>query len=115
MREPIRDEGRLRHIVKHATNVEEMTAGITFEDFAKDKIRYFAIMKNIEVIGEPAYMLTKEFVALHPELPWHQIIGMRHVLIHGYATVSPKRLWGTAVDDIPSLKKQVEIYLKEFK
>ncbi len=115
MREPIRDEGRLRHIVKYASNVEEMTTGITYEYFAKDKIRYFAIMKNIEVVGEAAYMLTKEFIALHPELPWQQIIGMRHVLVHGYATVSPRRLWETAVDDIPALKKQVEKYLEEFK
>lgn len=115
MREPIRDEGRLRHIVKYASNVEEMTIGITYEDFSKDKIRYFAIMKNIEVVGEAAYMLTKEFIALHPELPWQQIIGMRHVLVHGYATVSPRRLWETAVDDIPALKKQVEKYLEEFK
>lgn len=92
-----------------------MTDGITYEDFAKDKIRYFAVMKNIEVVGEAAYMLTKEFIASHPELPWQQIIGMRHVLVHGYATVSPKRLWQTAVDDIPALKKQVELYLNDIK
>ncbi len=63
MREPIRDEGRQRHIVKYASNVEEMTDEITYEDFAKDKIRYFAVMKNIEVVGEATYMLTKEFIA----------------------------------------------------
>lgn len=114
MREKNKDEGRLRHILKYATNVEEMTAGITYEDFANDKIRYFAIMKNVEVVGEAAYMLTRDFTTLHPELPWPQIIGMRHVLVHGYATVSPLRLWETAINDIPLLKKQVEIYLKEY-
>lgn len=80
MREQTKDKGRLQHIVKYSTNVEEMTAGITYEDFSHDKIRYYAVMKNIEVVGEAAYMLTKEFTALHPELPWSQIIGMRHVL-----------------------------------
>lgn len=114
MREKTKDKGRLQHILKYAANVEEMTAGITYEDFANDKIRYFAIMKNVEVVGEAAYMLTREFTEQHPQLPWPQIIGMRHVLVHGYATVSPARLWETAVKDIPLLKKQVEIYLTEF-
>jgi uncharacterized protein with HEPN domain len=112
MREPSRDKGRLLHIVKYATNVEEMTEGFTFEQFAKDKIRYFAVMKNVEVVGEAAYMLTKEFIASHPELPWKQIIGMRHILVHGYATVSVKTLWNTAINDIPPLKRQVEKYLE---
>lgn len=91
-----------------------MTAGITFEDFANDKMRYFAIMKNIEVVGEAPYMLTKDFIERHPESPWQQIIGMRHVLVHGYATVSPRRLWETAIEDIPVLKNQVEKYLDDY-
>lgn len=95
MREPSRDKGRLLHIVKYATNVEEMTEGFTFEQVAKDKIRYFAVMKNVEVVGEVAYMLTKEFIASHPELPWKQIIGMRHILVHGYADLLVSRPFGT--------------------
>ena len=74
-----------------------MIDGITYDDFAKDKLRYFAVMKNIEVVGEAAYMLSKEFIIMHPELPWQQIIGMRHVLVHGYATVSSRKLWNTAL------------------
>lgn len=115
MREPVRDKGRLLHIVKYASNVEEKTEGIRYEDFASDKLRYFAVMKNIEVVGEAAYMLSKEFKERHPELPWPQIIGMRHVLVHGYATVNPQRLWETAVNDIPALKKRIEAYLEEIK
>lgn len=103
------------HIIKYASNVEEMTEGIRYEDFANDKLHFFAVMKNIEVVGEAAYMLSKDFKERHPELPWNQIIGMRHVLVHGYATVSPQRLWETAVNDIPSLKTQIEKYLEELK
>lgn len=50
MRELSRDEGRLRHIIKYASNVEEMTEGITFEDFANDKIRYFAIIRILKLL-----------------------------------------------------------------
>lgn len=113
MREPIRDKGRLEHIITYSENVEQMTGNITFDEFKNDKIRYFAVMKNIEIVGEAAYMLSKEFIIMHPELPWQQIIGMRHVLVHGYVTVSPLKLWKTAVNDIPKLKKQVLTYLKQ--
>ncbi|MBO5059040.1 MAG: DUF86 domain-containing protein [Prevotella sp.] len=38
---------------------------------------------------------------------------MRHVLVHGYVTVSPLKLWKTAINDIPTLKKQVIAYLEQ--
>lgn len=114
MRGPDRDKGRLEHIIEYANNVEQMLEGISYDQFANDKIRYFAVMKNIEVVGEAAYMLSKEFLIMHPELPWQQIIGMRHVLVHGYATVSSNKLWNTAKHDIPALKNQVQQYLDEY-
>ena len=115
MREQAKDKGRLEHIVKYASNVEEMTRDANFEQFAANKVLYYAVMKNIEVVGEAAYMLTKEFLLLHPELPWKEIIGMRHILVHGYATVQPRKLWDTAIYDIPKLKQQVLRYLETLK
>ena len=38
---------------------------------------------------------------------------MRHVLVHDYANVIPRILWGTATEDIPALRQQVEKYLAE--
>lgn len=45
-------------------------------------------MKNIEIVGEAAYMLTKEFKASYQEIPWKQVEGMRQYCIitaNGYA------------------------------
>ena len=114
MREPDRDAGRLKHIVEYAENIERMLSNANYEQFEKDYVLYFAVMKNVEIVGEAAYMLSKEFIVSHPELPWQQIIGMRHVLVHGYATVSKQKLWATAKNDIPPLKQQVLQYLKEY-
>ena len=114
LREPIRDKGRLEHIIEYAENVEQMIKDVTFEQFNEDKVLYFAVMKNVEVVGEAAYMLSKEFIIMHPQMPWQQIIGMRHVLVHGYATISKLKLWNTAKSDIPALKQQALLYLKEF-
>ncbi len=44
----------------------------------------FAIIKNLEIIGEAAYKLTKSFKLKHTSIEWSDIIGMRHILVHGY-------------------------------
>jgi hypothetical protein len=68
-------------------------------------------MKNVEVIGEAANMLTRHFRQEHSELPWRLIINMRNVLVHGYAQVSDADLWQTATNDIKPLREQVQRYL----
>lgn len=111
MREHSRDRGRLEEILKHGQNVAHFVEGITFDDFVKDLRIYYATMKNIEVIGEAANMLTRHFREVHAELPWRQIIGMRNVLVHGYAQVSGEDLWQTASNDILPLCEKVKHYL----
>ena len=87
--------------------------GYSFEALVSDKRTYYSVMKNVEVVGEAAYMLTKAFKNSHPEIPWKVVQGMRHVLVHDYATIDDKELYNTAVNDIPVLRNQVELYLKE--
>lgn len=108
MREPERDRGRLLDILEAANNVIEFTEGLSLQELFADKIRFFAVEKNVEIIGEAAYMLTPAFKEQHPEILWHKIISMRHTLVHGYSTVIPKTLWDTALNDVPKLKKQIE-------
>jgi uncharacterized protein with HEPN domain len=113
MREHSRDKGRLEDIKQYAQNVETIIKGITFDDFVQDIRIYYSVMKNIEVIGEAANMLTKDFKEQHSELPWRQIVKMRNVLVHGYAQVSNVDLWDTATKDIKVLLAQVNLYLSE--
>lgn len=113
MRELVRDKGRLEDIVEYSANVLKIIDGIAFEEFESNILVYFSTMKNIEIVGEAAYMLTKEFKAAHNDIPWKQVEGMRHVLVHGYSQVLPKILWATAKENIHEIKKQAEKYLTE--
>lgn len=113
MRELARDKGRLEDIVEYSQNVLKIIDGVEFEEFSQNILIYFATMKNIEIVGEAAYMLTKDFKANHKEIPWKQVEGMRHVLVHGYSQVLPRILWATAKENIPEIKRQAEKYLKE--
>lgn len=108
MREPDRDIGRLQDIIQAANHIAAFTEGYSQEELSGDKLRYFAVVKNVEIIGEAAYMLSLEFKEKHDQIPWNDIIRMRHVLVHGYATILPDLLWHTALVDVPMLKAQVE-------
>ena len=113
MRENSRDKGRLEDIVFYANNVKKILAGVSYDDFVNDIRIYYSVMKNIEIIGEAANMLSKDFIDTYADLPWKQIIGMRHVLVHGYAQVSNVDLWDTAQNDIDPLSQRVLTYLDE--
>lgn len=113
MRERARDKGRLEDIVEYSANVIMLIKGYTFESLVSDKRTYYSVMKNVEVVGEAAFMLTKAFKRAHTATPWKVVQGMRHVLVHDYATIDDRELYNTAVNDIPILQKQVERYLVE--
>ena len=111
MRDPARDPGRLQDIIQAANHIIAFTEGLTREELSNDKLRYFAVVKNVEIIGEAAYMLSATTKDRYCYIPWKDIIKMRHVLVHGYATILPELLWQTALVDVPLLKTQIESIL----
>lgn len=74
---------------------------------------FYGLSKMVEIIGEAAYMITKDYKQEHLELPWRQIEGMRHILVHGYFSISPEVLWDVIQNDIPVLRPILERYLDE--
>ena len=113
MRERIKDYDRLLHIREASANFYEKKKKKNVNDLANDKLLFYGVIKNIEIIGEAAYMLTKEFIEQHPSTPWIDIIGMRHVLVHGYYTASPLFIWDTYKNDLDVLRLQIESYISE--
>lgn len=91
----------------------EFSRGITKEEFSQDGLVYFAIVKNIEIIGEAAYMLTPDFKDQHPLTPWAPIVAMRHFLVHGYYHVDAEEVWNVVMNDLGPLRDQLLSYLEE--
>ena len=57
---------------------------ITEEQILSDYAVQWTITTPLYNIGEHTYNLSKELKAAHPEVPWSQIAGMRHRLVHQY-------------------------------
>jgi uncharacterized protein with HEPN domain len=109
MREKVRDKGRIEHILESINNIIEFTKDKTFEDFVNDKILRFAIIKNMEIIGEASYMLTNEFKKQHSAVAWRKVIDMRHVLVHGYYQIKFEIVWKIIQRDLVPLKEQIQL------
>ncbi|MCH5226209.1 MAG: DUF86 domain-containing protein [Muribaculaceae bacterium] len=114
MREVEKDPIRLQHILESIDGLLESYSQLDFENLNNKDIRYFGIVKLLEIIGEASYMLTKEFKDKHPETPWKQIIDMRHILVHGYYKMDKNYIQSTIEEDLGPLRLQILSYIKEF-
>lgn len=113
MREPVRDKGRLEHILQAIDKIEEYTFGMSKEELTNDTLHLHATAYNIQIIGEAIYKLTNEFKDSHPDTPWRLIEKMRHILVHDYFAVDIEIMWLVITEDIPTLKTQIKKYLTE--
>ncbi len=97
------DIGRLRHMLDAAHKAVEFAHGRTRADLDRDQQLVFALVKAAEIIGEAAYQIDPAVRAQVPGIPWDDIIGMRHRLVHAYFDINLDILWKTVREDIPSL------------
>lgn len=114
MREVIKDPGRISHMLDAAIILRDKAPKHSLKEIKEDQILFFGLAKLIEIIGEAAYKLTKEFKETHTELPWNAIIGMRHVMVHDYYSMSPEKIWTTITTDIPDMIPVLEKDLTDY-
>lgn len=112
MREKPKDNERLLHMLEAIDNIFEFVKGKSFEVYKSDKILRFAIIKNLEIIGEAAYLLTKDFKNSHDTIEWLDIIGMRHILVHGYYQIKDEIIWATIETELKPLKDNIQKILE---
>ena len=113
MREPLRDKTRLEHILEAIERLEKYAGFLSREELEIDVLRYYGIVKNIDIIGEAARMLSSAFTSSHPEVNWRSIAGMRNFLVHEYFQVDSDTVWTVIHSDIVELKSQVLRYLSD--
>lgn len=113
MREPLRDKSRLKHILQAIERLQHHAGNLPKDELEHDVLRYYGIVKNIEIIGEAARMLTEDFKINHPNTNWREIAAMRNFLVHEYFQVNSDVIWEVIHQDIVTLKSDVERYLEE--
>ena len=111
MRGRLGDKVRLQHILDAISEVELYLDGVSQDQFLSNSEKRFATIKQIEIIGEACNALSDELKAQHSSIPWKAIIGFRNISIHEYFGVNLQLVWEIAKNDLPELKKNMNIIL----
>ncbi len=86
-----------------ARDALSFAAGRSRADLDADRMLSLSLVKCIEIIGEAATNVSDETKDRHQAIPWVDIIGMRHRLIHAYYAVNFNVVWSTVTKDLPPL------------
>ena len=81
----------LRDILQACRKIESIVAATNADSFLNDEVLPAAILHHLTVIGEAIGRLSMSMRERHPEVPWQQIIAVRHRIVHAYFDVDGSR------------------------
>jgi len=96
----------LKDILSACRNIEAIVEATSEDSFLKDEVLPAAVLHHLIVIGE-TISLSVKLRERHPEVPWRQIIAVRHRIVHAYFDLDWQILWDAAIGDVPELRRQV--------
>lgn len=106
------DRERLLDILEAIERIEKYTESGR-ASFDEDELVQTWVIHHLQIIGEAARGLSETTITQHPEIPWRNIIGMRHILVHNYFGIDTAIAWRAVKDDLPDLKSNVQKLLED--
>lgn len=95
------DLAYLKHMLEA---IEEIRS---FVKDSRDRKTLRAVERDIQIIGEAARHISPVLQKRHPQVPWKDIAGMRHKIVHDYFGVDPDLVWDVVKNDLPVLEEQL--------
>ena len=84
-----------------------------FSYFVRDELKYDAILRNLELIGEAATHVPTEIQNARTDIPWRQIIATRNRLIHAYLGIDNDTIWSIVHSDVPDLITKLRALVRQ--
>ena len=99
----------LYDIISSCEFLLEFTRNRTKEDYIHDRAFRSALERELQIIGEAMLQLDRASPQTAEKISEaRNIIGFRHVLVHGYDSLDPATVWNV-------VKSKLEILLREAK
>ncbi len=108
---PERDLALLWDMLLAARDAQSFVAGLDEAAFLASRLHQAAVIRALEVLGEAAGRVSRDSCAALPHLPWREMTGLRHRLIHGYAEVRLDLVWHVATERLGPLVAMLEALL----
>src|ERR1041384_1129240 len=101
------DPARLWDMLTYSRKVQSLVGGKTLDDYRSNEVLQLAVERVIEIVGEAARNVSRDYQKAHPEVPWKIIAAQRHVLAHDYGKVIDEKIWRVATIHIPDLIREL--------
>ena len=105
---------RLTDILEAILAIEMYTQGGR-EEFEASELIQTWVIHHLQNIGEAADNLRRlkpEWLESHTEVPWDEVIGLRHRLVHGYFDIRLNLVWDAVQQGLPVLKRAISELLE---
>lgn len=104
----------LKDVDDAANQIQSFIKGIDLDDYDDDFKTQSAVERMFINIGEALNILNRYHPGICSNIPkFRQIIDFRNLLVHGYASVKPNRVWRFAKNELPELHSVVKGLLDE--
>ena len=103
-----RDEAFLLDMLVAARKAARFADGMTYEQFERSDLHQNAIFKTLEIVGEAASRVSRAARETHAGIPWGEIVGLRHRIVHAYFEIDIEVIWKIVQDDLPGLIAELE-------
>lgn len=102
------------HALEAAHAIRRITTGYSLSDYLADEKARMAVERGFTIIGEALGALRRDAPHIAAHIPAvNDAIGLRNVLVHGYADVDDDTVWHTATVDIAPLIDALQRLLHE--
>jgi uncharacterized protein with HEPN domain len=98
---------RLDDIIESIQKIQDYTKNVSYDDFARDSKTKDAVLTNFMIIGEAVNHIPADVIDNYPDIAWHQMKGMRNIVVHGYFQIDDKILWDTIQTDLVDLLPRI--------
>lgn len=103
----------LQDIVEAINRIESYIQYTTRLQFEIDQMRFDAVVRNLEVIGEAIKRVPDSIRENYPSIAWRKIAGLRDRLIHAYFDVDIEIIWDIVQSELPILKSDIQRIINE--
>ncbi|KFJ06885.1 hypothetical protein BTHE_0878 [Bifidobacterium thermophilum] len=107
-----RDDTNLIRLAEHLARASrDANAVASAQELEADYMRFNSVVMDMVQAQEAARKLSDGFLEEVPQLPWHELRGLRNAIVHEYDEIDPDALYVTATVDVPRLLAQLQPYL----
>lgn len=97
----------LDDIIQSIQLIEDYTKNLRIDVFYQNTAIQDAVVRRLEIIGEAANKLPKQFHHKYPDIPWSKMIGLRNIVVHDYSNVDMELVWNLIQTTLKDTKQKI--------